>query len=149
MKVLFLFGPNLGALGRRDPSLYGVESLDEIMGSVDERGAALGHDVVWHQSDHEGDLIGWLLGAADEGVGSVVINPGALSHYSYALRDAIETSGLPVIEVHMSNIHAREDFRRRSVVSDVCRASISGLGAGGYHLALEAMPWITGRDGSD
>jgi 3-dehydroquinate dehydratase-2 len=149
MKVLFLFGPNLGALGRRDPSLYGSETLDEIMGSVDERAGALGHEIVWHQSDHEGDLIGWLLGAADDGVRAVVINPGALSHYSYALRDAIETSGLPVIEVHMSNIHAREDFRRRSVVSDVCRASISGLGAGGYHLALEAMPWITGRDGSD
>jgi 3-dehydroquinate dehydratase-2 len=113
------------------------------MGSVGERGAGLGHEVAWRQSDHEGDLVGWLLGAAAEGVGAIVINPGALTHYSYALRDAVEASGLPVIEVHMSNTQAREDFRHRSVVSDVCRASIIGLGAGGYHLALEAMPWIT------
>ena len=73
-----------------------------------------------------------------------MINPGALSHYSYALRDAIEASGLPAVEVHMSNIHAREEFRRHSVVSPACRAVITGLGAGGYHLALEALPWISG-----
>jgi 3-dehydroquinate dehydratase-2 len=143
MKVLFLFGPNLGALGRREQSLYGSESLEDIMRSVEERGAALGHEVGWRQSDHEGDLVGWLLGAGAEGTGAIVINPGALTHYSYALRDAIEASGVPVIEVHMSNTQAREDFRHRSVVSEVCRASIIGLGAGGYHLALEAMPWIT------
>jgi 3-dehydroquinate dehydratase-2 len=143
MKVLFLFGPNLGALGRREPSLYGSESIEDIMRSVEGRAAGLGHEVPWRQSDHEGDLVGWLLGADAEGVGAVVINPGALSHYSYALRDAIEASGLPVIEVHMSNTLAREDFRRRSVVSEVCRASIIGLGTGGYHLALEAVPWIT------
>jgi 3-dehydroquinate dehydratase-2 len=143
MKVLFLFGPNLGALGRRDPTTYGSETLDQIMGGVEERAATLGHQISWHQSDHEGDLVGWLLAAADEGQESVVINPGALSHYSYALRDAIEACRLPAIEVHMSNIAAREEFRRHSVVSEVCRASITGLGAGGYHLALEAMPWIT------
>jgi 3-dehydroquinate dehydratase-2 len=143
MKVLFLFGPNLGALGRREQSLYGSESLEDIMRSVEERGTGLGHEVGWRQSDHEGDLVGWLLGAGAEGTGAIVINPGALTHYSYALRDAIEASGVPVIEVHMSNTQAREDFRHRSVVSEVCRASIIGLGAGGYHLALEAMPWIT------
>ncbi|MGZ5290178.1 MAG: type II 3-dehydroquinate dehydratase [Actinomycetota bacterium] len=143
MKVLFLFGPNLGALGRRDPETYGSASLDEIMGAVGERGDALGHEVVWWQSDHEGELVSWLLEAASEGHEAIVLNPGALSHYSYALRDAVEAAGLPVIEVHMSNIYAREEFRRHSVVSDVCRATITGLGAGGYHLALEAMPWIT------
>ena len=143
MKVLYVFGPNLGALGRREPSVYGSESLEEIMASVEERASRLGHEVVWRQSDHEGDLVSWLLSAEADGVGAVVINPGALTHYSYALRDAIEASGLPTIEVHMSNTQAREEFRRRSVVSDVCRASIIGLGAGGYHLALEAMPWIT------
>jgi 3-dehydroquinate dehydratase-2 len=143
MKVLFLFGPNLGALGRREPSLYGSESIEDIMRSVEERAAGLGHEAPWRQSDPVGDLVGWLLGADAEGVGALVINPGARSHYSYALRDAIEASGLPVIEVHMSNTLAREDFRRRSVVSEACRASIIGLGAGGYHLALEAVPWIT------
>jgi 3-dehydroquinate dehydratase II len=143
MNLLFLFGPNLGALGRRDPSTYGSESLAEIMSDVDRRANELGHTTMWQQSDHEGELIGWLLSAADDGVDAIVINPGALSHYSYALRDAIEASGLPVLEVHMSNIAARESFRHTSVVSAVCRGTISGLGAGGYHLALEAMPWIT------
>lgn len=143
MRVLYLFGPNLGALGRREPERYGSQTLEQIMAEVVERGRTLGHEVSWRQSDHEGDLVGWLLSAAEDGVDALVVNPGALSHYSYALRDAIEGCGLPVVEVHMTNIHAREEFRRTSVVSGVCRASIIGLGAGGYHLALEAMPWIT------
>jgi 3-dehydroquinate dehydratase-2 len=143
MKILYLFGPNLGALGRRDPQTYGSQTLGEIMTEVEASASARGDLVPWRQSDHEGDLIGWLLGAADEGAAAVVINPGALAHSSYALRDAIEACGRPVVEVHMSNIHAREEFRRRSVLAEVCRASIIGLGAGGYHLALEAMPWIT------
>ena len=133
MNVLFLFGPNLGALGRRDPGTYGSATLAEIMVEVEERGSSLGHAVSWRQSDHEGDLVGWLLAATGEGMEAVVLNPGALTHYSYALH-----------EVHMSNVHAREPFRRRSVISEVCAATISGLGAGGYHLALEAMPWIIG-----
>lgn len=143
MKVLFLFGPNLGVLGRRDPGAYGSQTLEQIMAGVEERASTLGHRATWRQSDHEGEIVGWLLAAAGEGHDAVVLNPGALTHYSYAVRDAIEASGLPVIEVHMTNIAAREEFRRRSVVSDVCRATITGLGAGGYHLALEAMPWIT------
>jgi 3-dehydroquinate dehydratase II len=143
MKILYLFGPNLGALGRRDPETYGSDTLEQIMAAVEERATPLGHELVWQQSDHEGELVGRLLDAAGDGTEAVVINPGALTHYSYVLRDTIEACGLPVIEVHMSNIHAREEFRRRSVVAEVCRASIIGLGAGGYHLALEAMPWIT------
>jgi 3-dehydroquinate dehydratase-2 len=143
MKILYLFGPTLGALGRRDPEIYGSQTLEQIMTAVEERAGPLGHEVTWQQSDHEGDLVGRLLGAAGEGIEAIVINPGALTHYSYVLRDAIEACGLPVVEVHMSNIHAREEFRRCSVVAEVCRASIIGLGAGSYHLALEAMPWIT------
>jgi len=144
MRVLFLFGPNLGALGRRDPERYGTRTLEQIMGEVSERGAKLGHDTAWRQSDHEGELVGWLNDAASEGFDAQVINPGALSHTSYALRDAVEGSGLPVVEVHMTNIYAREEFRRHSVISAVCRVTISGAGPGGYHLALEALPWITG-----
>lgn len=143
MNILFLFGPNLGALGRRDPATYGAQSLAEVMADVDRRAGELGHVVRWKQSDHEGDLVGWLLAAADDGVDAVVVNPGALAHYSIALRDAIEACGRPVLEVHQSNIHAREDFRHTSVISGVCRGTIGGLGVAGYHLALEAIPWIT------
>jgi len=144
MKVLFLFGPNLGALGTRDPERYGAQTLAEIMAEVQTRAHGLGHETEWRQSDHEGELVGWLLSAAGEGFGAVVVNPGALTHYSYALRDAVEACGAPVLEVHMTNIYAREEFRRHSVISPVCRATIAGAGAGGYHLALEALPWITG-----
>jgi len=142
MNVLYLFGPNLGALGTRDPQTYGTQTLAEIMEGVLARGAELGHAVNWRQSDHEGELVGWLLSARADGMEAVVINPGALSHYSYSLRDAVEASGIPVVEVHMSNIYAREEFRRVSVISDVCRACVAGLGAAGYHLVLEALPWI-------
>jgi 3-dehydroquinate dehydratase II len=143
VKILYLFGPNLGALGTREPETYGTQTLDQIMSAVTERGREMEHDVSWRQSDHEGELIGWLQGARADGIDAIVVNPGALTHYSYALRDAIEACEIPVLEVHMTNIHAREEFRRTSVVAGVCRASIIGLGAGGYHLALEAMPWIT------
>ena len=143
MRVLFLFGPNLGALGRRDPERYGTETLPEVMQGVEERGRALGHEVDWRQTDLEGELVGWCNGAAAEGFEAVVVNPGALSHYSYAVRDALEGCGLPAVEVHQTQIHAREEFRRRSVVSEVCRVTITGAGVGGYHLALEALAWIT------
>ena len=143
MKILYLFGPNLGTLGTREPERYGTQTLDQIMAAVTERGREMEHDVSWRQSDHEGELIGWVQGARADGIDAIIVNPGALTHYSYALRDAIEACGIPVLEVHMTNIHAREEFRRTSVVAGVCRASIIGLGAGGYHLALEAMPWIT------
>ncbi len=144
MKVLFLFGPNLGALGRRDPETYGSETLEQIMRGVEERGEharARGRRGV-SPTTRATSSAGCSRPPTRRSI-AVVINPGALAHYSYALRDAIEACGLPVIEVHMSNIDAREEFRRHSVVSEVCRASIIGLGAGGYHLALEAMPWIT------
>lgn len=144
MKVLFMFGPNLGALGRRDHQIYGSATLPDIMAEVATHAADLGHEASWRQSDHEGELVGWLLGARQEGMGALVLNAGALTHYSYALRDAVEACGLPVIEVHMSNIAAREEFRRVSVISEVCRGTITGMGAGGYHLALEGIAWITG-----
>jgi 3-dehydroquinate dehydratase-2 len=143
VRVLFLFGPNLGALGTREPERYGSQTLEQIMGEVGQRADRLGHEIAWRQSDHEGELLGWVAAAAGEGWAAVALNAGALTHYSYALRDAIEASPLPVAEVHMTNIYAREEFRRHSVISDVCRVTIAGAGAGGYHLALEALPWIT------
>jgi 3-dehydroquinate dehydratase-2 len=143
VRVLYLFGPNLGALGTRDPERYGTQTLPEVMEGVETRARELGHVVTWRQSDHEGELVGWLHAARAEGAEAVVINPGALAHYSYALRDAIEGSGLPVVEVHQTQIHAREEFRRRSVVAEVCRATVTGFGAAGYHLALEGLGWIT------
>lgn len=143
MKVLYVFGPNLGALGQREPEKYGTQTLTDIMGDVAEHAARLGHEVAHRQSDHEGDLVGWLLAARAEGFEAIVMNPGAFTHYSLAVRDAIEASQLPVIEVHQTNIYAREEFRRHSVLSPVCRTVIAGAGTGGYHLALEALPWIT------
>ncbi|HSJ51475.1 MAG TPA: type II 3-dehydroquinate dehydratase [Actinomycetota bacterium] len=144
MRVLFLFGPNLGALGTREPERYGTQTLEEIMAEVAERAGGLGHETAWRQSDHEGEFLGWVGNAASEGWEALVVNAGAWTHYSHALRDAIEATPLPAIEVHMTNIYAREEFRRRSVISEVCRVVIAGAGAGGYHLALEALPWITG-----
>ena len=144
MRVLFLFGPNLGRLGTRDPERYGMQTLAEIMEEVERRAARLGHEVAYRQTEREAELASWLGGAGGEGFDAVVVNPGALSHYAGSLATAIESSGVPTIEVHMTNIYAREAFRRHSVVAPVCRATIAGAGAGGYHLALEALPWITG-----
>jgi 3-dehydroquinate dehydratase-2 len=143
VNVLFLFGPNLSALGRRDPEVYGPQTLEEIMDAVQRRASDSGHELTWRATEHEGELGTWLLEAKQNGFEAVVINPGALAHYSYALRDAIEASGLPVVEVHQSNIYAREEFRRHSVISPACRVVISGAGPGGYHLALEALRWIS------
>jgi 3-dehydroquinate dehydratase II len=143
MKILYLFGPNLGALGARDPERYGKETLHEVMESVVRTAKELDHFVAWRQTDAEGELIGYLLGAPLERFEAVVLNPGALAHYSYALRDAVEACDLPVVEVHQTNIYARESFRQHSVISGVCAATIAGVGVGGYHLALEALAWIT------
>ena len=143
MRVLYLFGPNLGTLGTRDPERYGTQTLTEIMDAVAERAGRLGHDVAWRQTEREDELVSWVLGAPGEGFDAIAINPGALTHYAVSLREAIETAGLPTIEVHMTNIYAREEFRRHSVIAPACRVTIAGAGAGGYHLALEALAWIT------
>jgi 3-dehydroquinate dehydratase-2 len=143
MRILFVFGPSLGALGTREPEKYGTETLAQIMDGVAARASSLGHAVGYRQSDLEPDIVGWVSGAAAEGFAAVVMNPGALSHYSFALRDAVEACEVPVIEVHQTNIYSREQFRRHSVISPVARTVIAGAGTGGYHLALEALPWIT------
>lgn len=152
MKVLVLHGPNLNLLGLREPSYYGACTLDEINRQVESLGRELGVEVVCYQSNHEGRLVDRLHQAAGE-VDAVLFNPGAFTHYSYALRDAIAAISLPVIEVHLSNVYAREEFRHRSVIAPVSRGQISGLGPTGYLLALRAAVALaksggTGCDGA-
>jgi 3-dehydroquinate dehydratase II len=136
--LLVLNGPNLNLLGRREPATYGSDTLADVAARLETLGAELDVDVELRQSNHEGELVGWIhdaWGAAD----GVVLNPGAFAHYSYALRDAVAAIEPPVVEVHLSNIHAREEFRHRSVIAPVALGMISGLGAQGYELAVRAL----------
>ena len=138
MKVYVLNGPNLGRLGTRQVDVYGVTSYADLVAMCERVGKELGLDVVVRQTDAEHEMLGWLHAAADEGA-AVVLNPGAWSHYSYALRDACALLRWPLVEVHISNIHAREEFRHHSVISAVAAGVICGLGVDGYRLALEHL----------
>ena len=137
--VFVLNGPNLNLLGTREPEIYGSDTLDDIAGMLDDRAQALGLTVDLRQSNHEGHLIDWLHEARSVGAAAVILNAGALTHTSVALYDAIKAITLPVIEVHLSNPHARESFRHKSFVSPVAQGVIAGFGAKGYLLALEAV----------
>jgi 3-dehydroquinate dehydratase-2 len=138
-KILVLHGVNLNMLGKRDPVQYGTSTLEEINRLLAELGKGLGLEVEAFQSNHEGELVERIQRIHLEKVAGVVINPGAWTHYSYALRDALETVPVPVVEVHMSNIHAREEFRRRSVLAPVVRGQISGFGVNSYLLGLRGV----------
>jgi 3-dehydroquinate dehydratase II len=138
MRVLVLHGPNLNLLGEREPRIYGSQTLAEVNEQISAEARQLGLDVQCEQYNGEGQLID-ALHAARKQYGGVIINPGAYAHYSYAIADAITAIGLPVIEVHLSNIASREPFRRKSVTASACRAVVSGLGASGYVLALRAL----------
>jgi 3-dehydroquinate dehydratase-2 len=138
VKVYVLNGPNLGRLGSRETSVYGSTSYPELVARCLRDGKELGLDVEVRQTDAEHEMLGWLHAAADEQA-AVVLNPGAWSHYSYALRDACAMLRAPLVEVHISNIHAREEFRHHSVVSAVATGVICGLGVDGYRLALEHL----------
>jgi len=138
VKVLVLHGPNLNLLGRRDPGVYGTKSLDQINEEIEALASQLGLEVEFFQSNQEGVLIERIQKAA-ESYEWIVFNPGAFTHYSYALRDAVAAAGVPTIEVHLSNIQAREEFRSRSVIAPVCAGQISGFGAASYFLALYAI----------
>ncbi|WP_260482292.1 type II 3-dehydroquinate dehydratase [Sphingomicrobium flavum] len=136
--ILVLHGPNLDRLGRREPEIYGSESLDEINNRISDHADSLGVAVTMRQSNHEGHLIDWLYEAEDEGVKAVLLNAGGFTHTSVALRDAVAAINVPVIEVHLSNTSRREDFRHRSLMAPVCKGTISGFGALSYTLGLDA-----------
>lgn len=136
--VLVLNGPNLGRLGRREPDVYGSTTHDELVALIDHEAATLGLKAVVRQSDNEADLLGWVHAAADAG-DPVILNAGALTHTSVALRDACSELRAPLIEVHISNVHAREEFRHRSYLSAVATGVIVGLGVQGYLLALRYL----------
>jgi 3-dehydroquinate dehydratase-2 len=143
--VLVLHGPNLGALGRRDPAHYGTLDLDGIMTSLATLAGQLGVAVEGLQSDHEGELVEALLGATGRGVAAAVLNPGAFAHTSYALRDAVEAAAIPVVEVHLSNVHARERWRHRLVVAPAAAGVVAGLGPASYELGLRAAAQLAAR----
>lgn len=136
--IFVLNGPNLNLLGMREPEIYGSETLDEIAGQIEDQAQTLGFDVDIRQSNHEGHLIDWLHEASAEGAHAVILNAGALTHTSLALFDAIKAISTPVIEVHISNPAAREEYRHKSFIAPVAKGSICGFGTFGYQLALDA-----------
>jgi 3-dehydroquinate dehydratase-2 len=137
-RVLVLNGPNLGRLGTREPEVYGSTTYDDLVRLCVAEGSHLGLDVDVRQTDTEGVLIGWLHEAAADGI-PVVLNPAAFTHYSYAVRDACSMLTAPLVEVHITNPHTREEFRHKSVVSGVASGVIAGFGVDSYRLALRAL----------
>jgi len=134
-KILVLNGPNLNLLGIREPTIYGREGLESIMNEIKELGKNWNMEIQIFQSNHEGEIIDRIQQARNN-IDGIIINPGAFTHYSYAIRDALSAVEIPAIEVHISNIHKREEFRQRSVIAPVCVGQISGLGKEGYKAAL-------------
>ena len=144
-RFLVINGPNLNLLGRRSPEHYGTKSLPDIEASVAGRARELGIEVAFFQSNSEGALIDYIQCNSGDSRG-IIINPGALTHYGYSLRDALADTRLPIVEVHISNIHAREGWRRRSVVAEVATGQVSGLGWRSYLLALEALTSLAAEE---
>lgn len=138
MKLLLVNGPNLNRLGSRDPEHYGNRTLGDIEAAVSQRAGELGFEVLAFQTNHEGAIIDFIQ-AQSENAAGIIINPGALTHYGYSLRDALEDSGLPVVEVHLSDISQREPWRRHSVILDVCLEQVAGHGPESYIIGLEKL----------
>ena len=139
MNLLFINGPNLNLLGKREPEIYGNESLDQLIAWVTNQINTKENDVYWFQSNSEGKIIDKLHWALDNKMDGIIINPGAYTHYSIAIRDAISSIKIPTVEVHLSDIENREDFRRISVIKDVCISQITGLGKDGYLRAVSLI----------
>ena len=139
--VYVLNGPNLGRLGMREPQIYGTASYDDLVAACQATAEELGLTVDVRQTDDEGQMLRWLHEAADSG-SAVVLNPGAWTHYSYAVRDAVAAVGVPVVEVHLSNPASREDFRRVSVVAPVAIGTVAGFGFDSYRLALRHLAGV-------
>ncbi|WP_099866142.1 type II 3-dehydroquinate dehydratase [Pararhizobium haloflavum] len=138
-KTIFVInGPNLNALGKREPGIYGAKTLADIETDCREAARRLGYEIEFRQSNHEGDLVDWLHEAGDKAVG-VALNPGAYGHTSIALHDAIRAIGVPVVELHLSNIHARESFRHTTRIAPVATGVICGFGPSSYTLAITAL----------
>lgn len=135
-KILVINGPNLNLLGTRQPEVYGYTTLPEILSKLEEKGKKSGLEIKSFQSNHEGQIIDFIQAEYKSAAG-IIINPGAFTHYSYAIRDCLGGINLPVIEVHISNIQKREEWRRKSVLTEACTGLISGLGIDGYLLALD------------
>jgi 3-dehydroquinate dehydratase II len=144
MRVLVLHGPSLNLLGVREPAIYGTLTLSDVNDRISAVAKELGIDVRCEQYNGEGEIV-TALHAARTAYDGVVINPGALAHYSYAIADAISAIGIPVVEVHLSNIAAREEFRRKSVTAAACRGVVGGFGAVSYELALRALKNVEPR----
>lgn len=144
MKILVLNGPNLNLLGEREPNIYGGDSLQAINDQLSIRAAEMGYEIVYWQSNSEGAIIDRLHEARTD-CGGVILNAGAYTHYSYAIRDAIAAIRIPVVEVHLSNVNSREEFRKESVIAPVCRGSIAGFGKYSYALALQALDYCFGE----
>lgn len=142
MKVLIIHGPNMDVLGKRDKLFYGSKTLEDINTMIHTKSKELGLKVDIFQSNCEGDIINKLHQVIESDISGIIINPGGYTHYSIAIRDAIEILNIPVIEVHLSNIFGREDFRKQSVTAPVCTGQISGFGSYSYILALEALKLI-------
>lgn len=138
-KIKVLNGPNLNLTGRREPSVYGSRTLEDINRAIAQRAQSLGVACTFYQTNDEGALIDAVHGVLLEGYDGCILNAGALTHYSYALRDAIAATAKPFVEVHMSNVHAREEFRHTSVIAPVCAGTIAGFGENSYLLALQAL----------
>lgn len=141
-RVLIIHGPNLNMLGKREPEVYGKMTLEDVNAAILDKAGKLDLEVEIRQSNYEGQIIDWLHNAEAEGFEGVVLNPGGLTHYSVSLRDAIASIGIPVVEVHLTNIHAREEFRRRTMTGEACAGVISGFKHLSYLLALEALRQI-------